>query len=213
MDGATLQARIYSGYAKAALRIGQNADQYRAATAANPTAIGNKQRTIPASFNAEDMGYGKPNKYGHPTWYGLFDGSLTRVGDYLIGAFGTFFIAAQQQALPILCVECNAVVDIHRPQDQTAVGAIGYGGNTDASETALMTQWPASILQGGKGIKDGALPGDVKSPEWQVLLPAFAGVTLRFGDIIIDNMARRLVIGSAELTDAGWRMTALQAEA
>lgn len=214
MDAATLQARIYAGYAKAALRIGFSADQYRATTALNPTAIGNKLRSLPASFNAEDMKYAKPNKYGHPTWFGLFDGRLTLPGDYLKNAQdGIFFIAAQQTNLPILLVQCNATADFLRPQQQTGVGALGYGGDVDANEIMLMQQWPCSILQGTKGEKGGInLPGDARDPWRAILVPAFAGVNLRSGDIVKDNLANRYVISSAELTDLGWRITAMQAQ-
>lgn len=211
MDAATLQARIYAGYGKAALRIGYTVSQYRATSATNPTA-GAALATFPASFNAEDMGYSKPNKYGHPTWFGLFDGRLTQVGDYLKNTQdGTFFVAAQQTALPILCVQCNAVVTIKRPQQQPGVGALGYGGDTDAGESALMTGWPASILIGGKGERGAVgLPGDEKNPQWSVLLPAYGSVLLRSGDIITDDQSRRMVISSAEKTDLGWRLVAMQ---
>lgn len=214
MDAATLQARIYSGYAKAAKRIGYTTAHYRPASASNPIAAGNRLTDLFASFNAEDMGYRKANKYGHPTWFGLFDGNLTQVGDYLTNAQdGTFFIAAQQTALPILLVSCNRTIDVLRPQQQAGVGALGYGGNTADTETPLMTAWPAAILQGPKGEKNEVgLPGDVKTPWWSILLPSFPGVVLRSGDIVADDLQRRYVIGSAELTDLGWRLSAMQAQ-
>lgn len=214
MDAATLQSRIYTGYAKAAARVGYSADQYRPASASNPIAAGNKLRSLPASFNAENMGFSRPNKHGKATWYGLFDGTLTQVGDYLVNEQdGTFFIAAQQTALPILLVNCNRTINVLRPQQQTGLGAVGYGGDTDANETALMTAWPASVLQGTKGEKgEVSLPGDTRSPWWAILLPAVAGVTLRTSDIVTDDLSRRYVISSAELTDLGWRITAQQAQ-
>lgn len=214
MDAAKLQDKVYAGYAKAAKRIGYQADQYRPSSASNPISSGNKLRSIYASFNAEDMSYNKPNKYGHPTWYGLVDGSLTQNGDYLTNAQdGTYFIAAQQTALPILMVQCNRVIDIKRPQIQANVGAIAYGGATASTESPLMTQWPASVLQGTKGEKaDSVLPGDTRSPWFSVLLPFFAGVIVRSGDIIHDDLARRFVISSVEVTDLGYRMTAQQAQ-
>lgn len=214
MDAATLQARIYSGYAKAAKRIGYTTAHYRPSSASNPIAAGNKLTDLFASFNAEDMGYRKANKYGHPTWFGLFDGSLTQVGDYLTNAQdGTFFIAAQQTALPILLVSCNRTIDVMRPQQQAGVGALGYGGNTAATESPLMTGWPAAVLQGPKGEKNEVgLPGDVKTPWWSILLPSFPGVVLRSGDIVADDLQRRYVIGSAELTDLGWRLSTMQAQ-
>lgn len=210
MDGATLQFRIYSGYAKAAVRIGINHDLYRPTSATNP--IGTKLATILASFNAEDMKYVKPNKYGHPTWFGVFDGSQTRVGDYLKGPSGTFFIAAQQALLPILTVQCNRTINVIRPQQQTGIGAVGYGGNTDAGETPLMTGWPASVLQIGRGENNKLLPGDTKTPSWSILFPSWTNTTLKTDDIITDDLQRRYVISSAELTDLGWRAQAFQVQ-
>ncbi len=211
MDSAKLQQKIYAGYGKAALRIGPLNTVYRATSAI--ASRGTTVATLNASFNAEDMKYGRPNKYGKPTWFGLFDGTLVRVGDYLIGPQGTFFVAAMQLTLPILVVECNRTVSILRPQQQTGVGAVGYGGDTDANETLLMQGWSASVLQGTKGEKSETnLPGDVRNPWWSILMPQYTGVVLRSDDIITDDLSRRYVISSAELTDFGWRLTAMQAQ-
>jgi hypothetical protein len=214
MDAVKLQSKIYGGYSKAASRIGYMTDVYAPSTAANPLDQVNKVRSIFASFNAEDMKYSKPNKYGHPIWYGLFDGSQTQVGNYLNNNYdGTFFIAAQQQALPILLVQCNTIVNVLRVTQQSAVGAIGYGGDTALNELPLMTQWPCSILKGSKGDKSlVGLPGDTRDPWFEMLLPYFNGVTLRSSDIVTDDLARNYVISSAELTDLGWRCTIGQAQ-
>lgn len=211
MDAALLQKKIYYGYKQAALRIGPINTIYRPTTALNPLAV--VLLTLNASFNAEDFTYGRPNKYGKPTWFGVFDGGLTKVGDYLIGPQGTFFIAAQQLHLPILCVECNRVMDVYRPQQQAGIGAVGYGGDTTAAESLLMQQWPASVLQGTKGEKsETALPGDVRMAWWSILMPSWPGVVLRSDDIFTDDLKRRYVVSSAELTDLGWRITAMQAQ-
>ena len=211
MDGVTLQKRVYRGYAIAAPRIGIAHDLYRPATALNPLATGNKIASLPVSFNAQDMKYGKPNGYGKPLWYAVADGAQTKVGDYLKGPSGTFFIVAQQPLLPILAVDCNRTIDIKRPQQQTGIGAVGYGGDTDANETLLMQQWPASVLQGTKGEKSGTnLPGDMRSPWWVILLP-YIGVQIKTDDIVTDEKGVRYVTSSTELTDLGWRITAMQA--
>lgn len=211
MDSDTLQKKIYQGYGKAALRIGPVNTVYRATSAVLPK--GATITTLNASFNAEDMKYGRPNKYGKPTWFGVFDGTLTRVGDYLVGSQGTFFIAAMQLTLPILMVECNRTLTVLRPQQQTGVGGVGYGGNTSVGESVLMQGWPASVLQGTKGERTEAmLPGDVRSPWWITLMPAYSGVVLRSDDIMTDELNRRYVISSAELTGAGWRLTCMQAQ-
>jgi hypothetical protein len=214
MDAATLSDRIYAGYAKAAIRIGYLVDQYRPADAGAAIAPGNKLASFHASFNPMDMKYGRADKYGTATWFGLFDGRLTAVGDYLINQQdGTYFIAAQSTILPILCIECNRIGTFLRPQQQAGVGALPYGGNTDDTEIALMAAWPCSILQGTKGERGGInLPGDVRDPWWVILVPFLAGAVLRSGDIVKDDLERRYIISSAELTDKGWRLTATQAQ-
>ena len=213
MDGATLQKRVYRGYSIAAPKIGLPNDLYRAINPLNPITMANKVATLPVSYNAEDMKYGKPNKYGKSTWYAILDGAQTKVFDYLKGPQGTFFIAAQQAILPILAVECNRILNVYRPQQETGIGAQPYGGDLAGNETALMIQWPASVLQGTKGEKsESALPGDVRMAWWQILMPYYAGVNIRSDDIITDDLNRRYVLSSVELTDLGYRITAMQAQ-
>lgn len=209
MDYTAIQSKVYSGYAKAAGFIGDDNDIYRPSTSSNPIIIGNKIRTIRASYNAEDMKYSRPNKYGKATWYGLFDGSQTQVGDYLVGAGGTFFIAAQQALLPILCVSCNRVGTIYRPTTISSVGAGDYTGLTTETLSPIMTNWPCSILQGTKGERaESGLPSDTRNPWWYILLPYWQGVTIKVNDVLIDDLGRRYVVSSPELTDLGWRISA-----
>jgi hypothetical protein len=232
MNSAKIQARIYKAYGKAAKALGTTHKFYRPDNLAVNDSSGGflldddggiviadgyivpfgqpAYQSISASFNSEDMKYGKPNKYGHPTWYGVFDGTNVDVGDYVIGAAGTFFVAAMQPMLPILVVECNRTASVLRPQQQTGVGAVGYyGGNTPAAEKLLMKGWPCSILQGTKGEKNEVnLPGDTRAPWWTILMPYSMGVVLRTSDIITCDLKRRYIISSAELTDLGWRISA-----
>ncbi|MFL9904212.1 hypothetical protein PQR71_39845 [Paraburkholderia fungorum] len=212
MDAAFLQQKIYYGYAKSAQYIGPLYNLFRPSDPLSPLSNG-PVATLNASFNAMDMKYGKPNLYGKPLWYALVDGMQTMVGDYLINDDKTYFIAAMQQTLPILAVDCNRTINALRPQQLTGTGTVGYGGDTVANETLLMSGWPASILQGTKGEKgDTDLPGDVRNPWWAILFPQWPGIALRTGDIITDDLTRRYVVSSAELTDLGWRLTAIQAQ-
>jgi hypothetical protein len=213
MDGAKIQQKVYRGYAIAASKIGTAYSQYRPVTA-DITALQPISTSLLASFNAEDMTYSKPNKYAKPTWYALLDGTQTQVGDYLVGAEGTFFIAAQQALLPILAVECNRTLSFARPQAQSDLGAVtNYEGNTSATQTPLAAGWHASVLQGTKGEKNEVgLPGDVRNPWWSILCPAIPGVTLRTTDLAFDDLGRRYILSSVELTDLGYRMTAQQAQ-
>ncbi len=210
MNSAIIQTQIYKGYGAAAAVLGSVYSQYRPTNALAP--IGAAIATPNVAFNAEDMQFKRPSKYGKPTWFALFDASAAQVGDYLVGGEGAFFIAAMQLMLPVLVVSCNRTIAVSRPQQQTGIGAVSYGGNTVAAETPLMTGWPASVLQGTKGEKsDVALPGDTRTPWWSILLPYFTGITIMPADIITDDLGRRYVVSSPELTDLGWRITASMA--
>lgn len=205
---ASIQARIWSGYAKAAQRIGASYQFYRPSGGTFP---GGPTSALPVSLNAEDMKYGRPNKYGKPTWFALFDGTSVQAGDYLVGPQGTFFVAAMQPVLPILVVECNRVASFIRASQPTTLGAQGYGGMTHETEAAYASGVPCSILQGIKGEKnDAGLPGDTRLPWWSILVPAVVG-DVRYGDLIEDDLDRRYVVSSAELSDLGYRITAAQA--
>lgn len=212
MNGARLQALIYSkGYAKTADKIGLPHTIYRPTSAVNPTPISNANviGTLNAHFRVDD-GLTQFNNYGKAVWRGWFDGTKTQVGDYLVGADGTYFIAAQQPLLPPLCVQCNSTINITRPGDPAPYGALGYNGG--ASDIALMTGWPASILAGPKGEKNEVgLPGDVKQSWWSILMPAWDGVLLTASDVMTDQNGRRFIGASIELTDMGYRITAQMA--
>src|SRR5690348_16724962 len=214
MDGATIQAKQYRGYAIAAAKIGLPFQQHRALRASDPISPETLLGTLQASFNAEDMLYGKPNKYGKPTWFCIADGTQLAVGDYLQADSGTFFIAAMQPLLPILAVECNRTVTVYRPQQQTGVGAVGYGGNTASNQTAIASNWPASLLQAAKAANNPiGLPGDGKQASWALLMPAIpGGVVIKNNDIVTDDLGSRYLVYSAELTDLGWRMQLTESE-
>lgn len=217
MDAATLQNRIYRGYGKAAARLGLPNVVSRPTSAADPLA--NVIGTLPCSFNAEDWKYVKPNKYGRPTWYGLFDASTTQAGDYLVGPQGTFFIAAQQLHLSVLCVECNrSIALLRQPAPSASTGAQPYGGVCIAESEpglgtldpsgALVKGWPCSILIGGRTEKGGTLPMSTKDAGWQILLPKSVPLVLRASDVLLDDLGRRYVLEAAELSDLGWRCNA-----
>lgn len=211
MDGYKIQRKLYKGYAIAAKRTGTVYQHYRPSSANNPLADGNRLADLYASLNADDPTFSRPNVFGKATWYGILDGSLCEVFDYVVGVEGTLYIAAMQQLLPIYMVDCNRVISVLRPAMGTGPGAIGYGGDTAANEVPIMTNWPCSMLQGSKGEKNEVgLPADAKNPWFNVLLPFVDGVYLRTADIITDEIGGRYKLTSAEQTDLGWRLTAQQ---
>jgi hypothetical protein len=202
---------IYRKQAKGSAKAGLPYDVFRATGPMNPMA-GPPIANLPALFGANPT-FTKFNSYPSAIWYAYLDGTQTQPGDILVGE-QTFFIAAQQHITPIMAVEAPRVVDIHLPYQATGGGFVPvYGGNTLALETATMTAWPASILQGTKGENTGTgLPDDIRDPWWQILMPSWPGVLLKSSHIIVDDLGRRFTVSSAELTDLGWRITAMLAQ-
>lgn len=214
MDGAKIQTKILAGRGKAAQRIGLSCFQYRPLAAGAP--LGNQVGTLLAAFNAGDSSYRAPNLPGDPIWYADLDGRLTQPGDYLVRAAdgSTWFIASQQQLLPIVAIECNRRARIVRQAPVTDVGAVGYGGSTIATEVPILGDigalWPASILLGGrKQATTTALPAGTGQAAWKIALPPSvpSSVVIAAADILVDDLGRRYVVDGAELTDQGWRLT------
>lgn len=215
MDGNTIQQRIYAGRGKAARRIGLPCRVLRPLIASAP--LTNLISTLPAAFNATDSKYTRANLYGKPVWYVDIDGRYTAPGDYLVrisdGAI--WFIAAQQQILPIVAVECNRRIKISRQASATTCGVGGYSGLQDPTDYlgTADSLWPASILIGGRALSAIGLPSDVKEAGWRILLPPSVPVPIAAGDIIADDLERRFAVESAEQTDMGWRLTVNEAHA
>lgn len=191
--------------------LGSPYNHYRPSGANNPTAAPQLLGSMNAWIAADQKGMGvRASGYAKPIWYGMFDPTLTRVGDYLIGPLGTFFIASQNVPLPIQVIDCNHTITISQPANIGSFGASSqYGGDQRATEVVLATAWPCSMLQGTKGETGSTkLPGDVKQPWAQILLPAIPGVNLRNNFIATDETGQRHIMSSCELSSLGWRITA-----
>lgn len=212
MDGVTLQSKIYGGYSKAANKIGVPYNLYRPTNAFLPLGF---ISTLNAAFSATpNYKFSKPNEYGDPVWVALLNDATTLTGDYVIGNNEKYFIAGKQFLTPVLAVECNRAIKIVRQIAETNVGAVSYGGMVPSKEVEILGTtnnfWPASILIGGKSQKGLNLPADTKQAGWCVLLPPSVPIIITYGDIIIDDLGRRYVVESSELTDLGWRIGAVE---
>lgn len=212
-----IQQVIYRGYGKAAKPLGLTFSQYRPKSMDAVASPENLVQRLQASFSV-NFDYAQPNKYGSPLWKCLADGNQLAVGDYLIrkgDPASTFFIAGMQSMLPIMAVECNRILTFTRsskPIQEYGLQPYNSGGEVGDRED-ILTEWPASVLEGPKGLAtDWKLPGDTRSPWWKILIPALDGLTLAFGDRATDDIGNAYVVSSAELTDLGWRITAQQAE-
>lgn len=225
VDAIRIQSHIYKGYGKAAERLGLPFSIKRPTSTTDP--LENEVGVVKVSLNAEDFRYGKPNKYGKPTWYAVMDGTTSRVGDYLVGADlagrpQIFFIATQQPLLPILVVECNGSIRISRTTASVGeVGPTSYSGVCDDSGDAEDVigkadgeGWPASLIFGTGRLKnDSAMPaGTFEQLVWQIRLPASIpdDIVITPGDILTDDLNRKFVTNGAEKTALGWRVNATE---
>lgn len=217
MDGVTIQARVYAGYAKAARVIGIAYSQYRPLSAAAP--LGNliASAVLMALDSGTTYSFTSPNEYGDPTWLALINDASVLTGDYLVGNNGginpnTYFIAGKQFLLPVLAIECNRSIKVTRENLNSGIGAQPYSGKQSTTETDILgatgALWPASILAGGRKEAGVALPAGTKNAGWRILLPPSVPVVLTAGDMVTDDIGRRYAIDGAELTDLGWRVAA-----
>ena len=210
MDAHQLAAKVNQGNGKAAKRLGSTARHYRAASPFNPLAT-QPLRELSASFTT-DYGYMRAARFRQATRIGIFDAAGFEVGDILVSTEGTFYVAAMPLLQPILCVRAERLVTIRRTtQAGSDAGLQDYGGTTAANEKLIMSGWPASILMSRIGEHSPLkLPGEMRSAWHSILMPAFRGLSLHAGDFMTDDAGHRFVISGTELTDMGWRLTALQ---
>ncbi len=236
MDADMLNARIYAGRGKAAVRVGAMARVYRPADALNPLA--NPVALLPVAYNAADPGYAVANAYGKVVWYADFDASQAEVGDYLVSGaaiddgsaqpadLAYYFIAARQSLLPVIAVACNRFVRVVRPVPLAtgAAGANGYGGISAAGMMDVLgsaaatnggrdTGWPCAMIfgRGAAHLADPLPAGAKLAVNWMIYLPPSVPVALLPGDRVIDDTGRVLVIEGAELTRLGYRLQAGEA--
>lgn len=215
MDAATIQSRVYAGYASAAGRLGGSFDIYRPTGALNPLADANLIGEALAVFTVAEIGYDfeRAASYKDVLFDAIVDGRQTQVGDYLVSeGQGTFFVAAQQPLLPILCVRCNHTLTISAPGPSASYGAqSGYGGTDPGNETPVIGGWPASVIFDARGrAVEVGLPTDLPSAYFVILVPA-AFQDIRSSQFVTDEHGRRYTIGASEQTALGWRVFAQQA--
>ncbi|KTS09727.1 hypothetical protein SB2_11770 [Methylobacterium radiotolerans] len=139
---ARIQAKIDTGYAKAARVLGQPFLVYRPLSGAPPIVEPNRLGVINADFtNARASGFNYEKGVGPEDveWYGLFAGTEINIGDYLVSSLtgiydgATYFVAAMPPLKPITCILCNRTVSHLRGNSQ--LDADGGQGESLPSQT------------------------------------------------------------------------------
>ena len=210
---AFVQGQINFGYGKVAEVLGYNYAVYRSSAADNPLDSSHLLHAALRVTPNQKGGFSKPNSFGNAIWWSFHDGSQTQPGDHLVGRNNTFFVASQQDLLPIQLVQCNRVLTFSRVAEPQGKGFQGYSGETSGDAPTYMVGWPASVLQGSKGEHNATgLPLDVKNPWWLALLSASSGLTIKLGDVVDDEDGNTYWVHQAEPTDLGWRLKLMQVQ-
>lgn len=215
---ATVQAKVNTGFAKAAASLGVACQWYRPSGPTNPIVAGNLIGTLQVLFDTNPyMTQVAARRRDKPEeWFAAFDESQgVAIGDYLVTPTPeTYFVATLDPFRPARMALCNRIISITNPAMQPTTGYNPiYGGDAIATETPVITGFPAVVIRGSRGEPgDVKLPGDTKLPWEEVLLPAIPGATLR-NDMIVTYSdgtdSFRLILSLVELTSLGYRCTAI----
>jgi len=209
MDGATIQARLYAGYAKAALRIGTLHTQYRPSSAITPIAAGNVIASIPASFNIGGK-YANQPKADVWLWQAVLDGSAVAIGDYLIGA-ETWCIVGMQALMPIIALRCTDTISISRAGTVTQ-GADGAQQGTVAVASGIPCYVQLKRDKGFSAPTGFPAPTNTSAPlpEWLIYV-CLGGVTpagfIKDGDIITTSGGQKWRIDAASSSTVIWQLS------
>ena len=232
-NAAAVQARLSKGYAKVARQQGLFTGVYRPIDEKDP--FSNKIAETYVIYT-KSYEFTKPDKFGIPFMLGIFDATGIQQGDYLVtppipdsgtynpddvftntgivGSTDVFYVSSLMLNTPIMLVECQRTITVSRILGPTGAngatkGVLSYSGAKPGLETVLMQDWKAAIVQGTKGENNPTnLPLDMRMPWWIITLPHFPGIIIDTGDVIRDDLGRKYMVCSPELTDMGWRITA-----
>lgn len=209
-----IQAKIYTGYAKAAKKLGLVYSIYRPSSDNAPLDGANFIDNTYACFTihgSNDFNFGKPSDYKSPLFHALIDGAKISPGYYITRDDATFFIATMPRLTPILAVLCNRVVAVSRKKPDEGLGFQPTFNATDpAKDTVLAVDWPVSLLKGARGIREQESQNTVGEGAFEMILPPSFTIALFPGDTVNDDMQNKFVVQGAEYTDNGVRCSLQQ---
>lgn len=149
---------------------------------------------------------------GKAVWYGGFDPDLTQPGDYLVGNFGTFFIATQTLPMPISLRYCNTVLT-HLKFGVPATGPASRG-NDAMPDVVIADSFPAWLKSAERrSTAELNNPGEVQLPSANILLPLSMPAQIERSDILEEADGTRWTVQSSDLTLSGYAVVAVKAAA
>lgn len=212
VDGLRLADRLAYGAGCAARRAGFLHDAYRPASLQCPINLANRFLRLAVAYVLPGGNVGAPAGFGVPFRQAWADWSYLQIGDYLAGPEGMAFVAAIEPPKPMLVVMTNAIVSLSRPAAPALAGANPYGAVSPETNTALLSDFPASLLVGGLADRTRVgLPDDTKVPGFVCLVPSLAGLRARVADILTDATGARYLVNAVETLNGVLRLSMNQA--
>jgi len=201
MDGARLQTLIYKGYGKEAEKVGFDYEVFRAASFLSPTQSAYSMGTLKCSFAADEK-MSVSNKYQTPTWILRADGNQLEVLDFLVGPYGTFYVASKQPNLPMEAVRCNSAVSIGRVSYDTdpVTGVLAPVVTNYAEALPMFKQYRREDIR--RDASTGEEIGNAIT-HWRAFIP-LPIETLQQGDIIVDENDIKYTVDAPDFTSAGY---------
>ena len=207
MDFAKLSSKVYSGYAKAAKRIGFDSEVYRTASLTSPIDVANKIHTAFKVSVAPDFSFERYNKHQKPDWILMCDGNLVEIGDWIDGGSnGLFYVADKQPMLPMVAMQCNRTVSIVRS------GYSDVSGSMQPEDLPIASSLPVFMIS--RKDKSTSVPGfpaasttEIAKPEYYVWANTRDISAFQKHDVVIDENANRYEVNVVNSTAFGAQLT------
>lgn len=219
MDQATLQSKVARGYAKAAMRLGAETQQYRPSSLTDPMA--SVYATLMAAFNnSATFTFQQPTPWGRPAVFGLFDTSDVQAGDILVSGSDTYFVDRFEAFQPAALILCNNTLTISGglsgssgAADSAACALLGYqpgySGMPATSAAPLTGAWPCYLGLKGRGKRaDSGIPGSISGASYEIFLPLMPGFAPTAYMTASDSRGIGYTIEAVEISPYGYRCDA-----
>ena len=197
--GAENQDKLYAGHARIAAQLGASYEVY-GFSMMQPLDPGNLQLTLPVAVSA-DTGFNAPLKYNKAAWICYADGNQLGQFNFLVGPYGTFYIADKQPFMPMQAVRCNRMVSIGRGEYSES-GPITETVVNFAEGLPIFTQFAREDIQ-KVATQFGQQLGRAIT-HWTAFIPGENGM-LKQDDIVIDEAdGIRYMVDAPDYTNMGY---------
>jgi hypothetical protein len=200
VSGAVNQNRLYQGYDRIAQELGFDYAVYPF-NMVTPLDSGYQQRLLKVAF-AADAKFSVPLKYNKPVWLCYAEGDFLEQNSFLVGFYGTYYIADKQPFLPMQAIRCNRTVTISRGLYRTT-GPAGTDLTPFASGLPIFMQFAREDIQKPATTVGGQQLGEAIT-HWTTFIPGPKGM-LQQDDVVTDEAdGINYIIDAPDYTNAGY---------